>query len=209
MSANALGRLGLACVLVAASGIAGLAQTPSPSPSAIPSATPAPAPSATGARIHLHQPGTEIDADTLVGNLASKQYTVAGHVVVHDDPKVDKKLDTSTTQSDEPIELHADRLAVDEIAKRYAAHGSITFTQGDRSGSADDATLDDRTHDLDLTGNARVAEAGRILAADTIHYNTGTKAFAGNGNVEIIAPVPTAAPGTPAPKKKRRIPLPV
>ncbi len=189
-------RLGLVLAFAVATGIDSAARQPSPSLS------PPPA----GARVHLHRPGTEIEADSLQGNLESKRYTVSGNVVLHEDPKLDKAVDLSETESDQPIELHADRMSVDERNRRYAAHGSVRFTQAERSGFAQDATLDDRSHDLDLSGGARVADGGRSLAADTIHYNTKTRVFAGDGNVEIIAPLPTNPPGTPAPKKRRRLP---
>jgi lipopolysaccharide export system protein LptA len=177
------------------------AQTPAPSP--------APSPEASGGpRVHLHRPGTDVDADRLSGNLAAKVYEVSGNVVVHDDPSTDRNPSTEQTESTLPIILHADRMSVDETTKHYEAHGRVTFEQGDRHGSADDASLDDVTHDLDLKGNARVSEGDRILSADAIHYNTKSKAFAGTGNVEIISPAPTAGPGaSPAPKKKKsRVP---
>jgi len=89
--------------------------------------------------------------------------------------------------------------------------------QGTREGSCDEATLDDVSHDLDLVGNARVSDAGQTLAAQTIHYNTQTRAFHGSGNVTILAPLPTPTPlppgvtPEPSPKaKKRRLPgLPI
>jgi lipopolysaccharide assembly outer membrane protein LptD (OstA) len=173
-----------------------------------------PAPSAapeSGSRVHLHRPGTDVDADRLAGNLAAKVYEVSGHVVVHDSPAIDRNPDTDQTESSLPIILHADRMSVDEGAKRYEASGGVTFEQGDRHGSADSAKLDDVTHQLDLAGNARVSEADRTLAADTIHYNTQTKAFSGAGNVEIISPAPTAGPGaSPAPRRKKsKVPLPL
>lgn len=186
------------------------AQTPAPSPapSAAPApssaASPAPQPEPSGPRVHLHRPGTDVDADRLSGNLGAKVYEVTGHVVVHDNPSVDRNSATAQTESSLPIILHAERMAVDESAKRYEAQGDVTFEQGDRHGSADAATLDDVTHDLDLKGNAKVSEGDRTLSADKIHYNTGTKAFDGSGNVEIISPAPTAGPGaSPAPKKKK------
>jgi lipopolysaccharide transport protein LptA len=198
-------RRALRAAFAVAVGLAASGQA-SPAPPAAAPVSPLPAPVPSGERVHLHRPGTEIDADALSGNTAKKIYTVTGNVVVHDDPKVDKNVDTSVVESDDLIELHADRITVDEVSKRYEAKGSIRFTQGPRSGSADAATLDDRAHTLDLTGSATVASEGRSLSADTIHYNTSSKQFAGTGNVEIIAPVPTNPPGTPAPKKKRRVP---
>jgi lipopolysaccharide export system protein LptA len=213
---NALARA-LAALAVLAATSAQTAPSPSPAPTPIPAAAPSPTqaagPSPTpaadeGGRVHLHRPGTDVDADRLAGNLGAKVYEVSGHVVVHDNPSVDRNSATEQTESSLPIILHADRMGVDETSKRYEAHGGVTFEQGDRHGSADSATLDDLTHDLQLSGNARVSEGDRILSADAIHYNTVSKAFDGAGNVEIISPVPTAGPGaSPAPKKKKaRVP---
>lgn len=192
------------------------AQTAGPSPAAsttpAPAASTAPAPEPSGPRIHLHRPGTDIDADRLDGNEGARVYEVSGNVVVHDDPSTDRNSATSQVESSLPIIVHADRMSVDENAKAYAAHGNVTFEQGDRHGSADAATLSDVTHDLDLRGNARVAEGDRSLTADAIHYNTLTRAFSGTGNVELISPEPTAGPGAspgPKPKKKGKIPLPL
>jgi lipopolysaccharide export system protein LptA len=171
-------------------------------PSAAASSAPSPEPS--GPRVHLHRPGTDVDADRLSGNLGAKVYEVSGNVVVHDNPSVDRNSATEQTESSLPIILHADRMTVDETKKHYEAHGQVTFEQGDRHGSADAASLDDLSHELKLIGSARVSEGERIFSADEIDYNTQSKAFKGSGNVEIIAPVPTAGPGaSPAPKKKK------
>jgi lipopolysaccharide assembly outer membrane protein LptD (OstA) len=191
------------------------AQTPSATPSPAPASAPppaaasappsaAPSPEQTGVRIHLHRPGTDVDADRLTGNLGTKVYEVSGHVVVHDNPSVDRNSATAQTESSLPIILHAERMSVDETAKKYEAQGDVQFEQGDRRGSADMATLDDMSHDLTLKGNAKVSEGDRTLSADAIHYNTASKAFDGSGNVEIISPAPTAGPGaSPAPRKKK------
>jgi len=204
---NAIARAFVACAVLAATSAQTAPPSPSPvTPSPPPAAAPSPEPS--GPRVHLHRPGTDVDADRLVGNLAAKVYEVSGNVVVHDNPSVDRNPDTAQTESSLPIILHADRMAVDETTKRYEAQGQVTFEQGDRHGSADAATLDDLKHDLNLKGNAKVSEGDRSLSADAIHYNTVTKAFDGSGNVEIISPYPTAGPGaSPAPKKKKsRVP---
>jgi lipopolysaccharide export system protein LptA len=188
------------------------APTPSASPSPSPGATATPAPEPSGQRYHLHRPGTDVDADRVDGNVGARVYEVSGHVVVHDDPSIDRNSATSQVESSLPIIVHADRMSVDETKKIYAAHGGVTFEQGDRHGSADAATLNDVTHDLDLMGSARVAEGDRSLTADAIHYNTLTKAFAGTGNVELLSPAPTAGPGAspgPKPKKKGKIALPL
>jgi lipopolysaccharide export system protein LptA len=147
------------------------------------------------------------------GNLTSERYSVRGNVVLRSDPSVDTAL--SGTESDQPLTLTADRLDVDRKTKRYLARGAVHFVQGTREGSCEKATLDDASHDLDLTGNARVSDAGQTLAAQTIHYNTQTRKFSGSGNVTILAPLPTPTPlppgytPPPAPKKRRLPGLPI
>jgi lipopolysaccharide export system protein LptA len=172
-------------------------------------ASPAPA-DAGKPRIHLHRPGTDVDADELVGNLDDEHFQLRGNVIVHSDPKVDP--DAAQTESDEPFTLDADRVDVDRKTKRYDAIGHVNYVQGDRYGKADSATLDEGTHDLDLIGHALVGEGGRKTHADRIHYNTRSRHFDVLGNVEAVSPVPTPTPytgkPTPAPKK-RKLPLPI
>lgn len=163
--------------------------------------SPAPA----GARVHLARPGTDIEADTLIGNLNAQTYTVSGNVVIHSDPKVDRAV--ALSESTEPFTLSADAVDVERKALRYAAKGHVHFVQGAREGRADTALLDEKSHDLDLIGHAHVADGGQQADADRMHYNTLDKHFTGTGNVKLIAPVPTPPPGsaptsTPAPKKR-------
>ncbi|GAC1426755.1 MAG: hypothetical protein NVSMB5_21380 [Candidatus Velthaea sp.] len=173
---------------------AGPALARSPVPAAAPSST----------RVHLARPGTDIEADTLVGNLNAETYTVRGNVVIHSDPKVDRAV--AVTESSEPFTLSADAVDVERKALRYAAKGNVHFVQGARDGRADTALLDEKSHDLDLVGHAHVADGGQQANADRMHYNTLDKHFTGVGNIKLIAPVPTPTPGpantaTPAPKK--------
>ena len=158
-------------------------------------------------RVHLHRPGTDVEADTLVGNGTRETFTLTGNVVLHSDPKVDTAF--AATQSDEPLTLTTDKLEVDRKALTYVATGHVHFTQGARSGVAETASLDERTHDIELIGHARVSDGVQRLESDRMHYNTLDRHFHGSGNVEIVAPIPTAAPGaakpttTPKPKKLR------
>jgi lipopolysaccharide assembly outer membrane protein LptD (OstA) len=218
MITAALSRSALVLALLSA-GTATLAQTPTPAPAPIPSPTSALTPSPgsiepdSAQRFHAHRPGSDVYSDTMDGNIKSERYTVQGHVVLHSDPSVDHAA--SGSESDLPITLTADRVDVDEKAKRYVAHGSVHFMQGTREGSCDDAMLDDVSHDLDLIGHAHISEAGQTLSAHTFHYNTKTREYHGEGDVTILAPLPTATPlppgvtPAPAPKKKKIPALPL
>jgi lipopolysaccharide export system protein LptA len=194
--------------------------TPAATPSAAGSSTlptPVPSPVATGvpgpSHVHLVRPGTDVDGDALKGNVRADNYTVSGHVIVHGDPKRDSSA--SVTESDEPYTLNADEVNVEGKLKRYAAVGNVTFVQGSRHGSADTATYDEGSHDLDLIGHASVTDGDSKVEARTLHYNTASKHFDGAGDVRIFRPVPQPAPNASAsPKagKKHRgthLPIPV
>lgn len=208
----------LALLLVsAASALAQSPAPPRPSPAGAPAAPSPPAQPEQSAspapgRVHLHRPGTDMDADSLVGNMNGQTYVLKGNVVLHSDPKTDTAF--AATESSDPLTLSADEMDVERKALRYVAKGHVQFTQGTRSGRADTATLDEKLHDLDLIGHAHVSDGIQQANSDRMHYNTANRKFQGTGNVKIIAPIPTATPAppgttpTPAPKK-RRVPLPI
>jgi hypothetical protein len=159
-------------------------------------------------RFHLHRPGTDVDGDSLTGSLASHVFILKGNVVLHSDPKIDREM-ADASESDEPLTVTADELDVDQFAFTYVAKGHVHFVQGNRSGLADLATLNEEAHTLDLVGNASVLDGEHRTTAAKMHYNTADKQFVGGGDVRIYAPAPTPNPGTgtPAPKRKRRLPL--
>ncbi len=171
----------------------------SPQPSALPNAD----------RVHLHRPGTDVDADTLTGNVGSDVYVLKGGVTLHSDPTVDRTVGADTESSD-PLTVTADEIDVDKAGLSYVAKGHVHFVQGDRSGSSDLAMLSEAQHTLDLIGNADVRDGDRRAAAAKMHYNTLDKQFSGAGNVRIYEPLPTPKPhpsSTAAPKHKRRLPF--
>ncbi len=186
------------------------AQPNPPSQSAQPARRPAPRPTIDPAsRVHLHRPGTDVDADVLTGSLASQAYIFKGNVSLHSDPTIDREIG-ATSESDEPLTVTADEIDVDKLGRSYVARGNVHFVQGARSGNADLAQLNEDRHTLDLIGNANVLEGEHRAVASKMHYNTLDKQFAGSGNVRIYEPVPTANPQTlptPAPKRKRRLPF--
>ena len=164
-------------------------------------------------RIRVCDPGRDLEADSFAGNLTNNAFVFKGNVVLHSDPKVDKS--TAETQSDDPITLTADEVDVERVTLRYVAKGKVHYIQGVRDGNADTAILDEKTHNIDLIGHARVFDGANETKADRMHYNTQDKKFHGQNNVRILIPIPTASPAppgtTPTPSaKKRRIPkLPV
>jgi lipopolysaccharide assembly outer membrane protein LptD (OstA) len=183
--------------------------SPVPLTSESPAANASPVPSANPDRPHLHRPGTDVDADSITGSLASNVFVLKGNVLLRSDPKIDREIGAAS-ESDEPLTVTADEIDVDKLALSYVAKGHVHFIQGDRSGRADVAILDEQKHTLDLVGNADVLEGDHRAAAAKMHYNTLDKQFLGSGNVRIYEPLPTPDPNaksTPAPKHKRRFPI--
>jgi lipopolysaccharide export system protein LptA len=186
------------------------AGAPSPATAVEPaSAAPEPAPSPTSSsRFHLHRPGTDVDGDLLSGNSASGLYVFRGNVILHSNPKIDTEF--GATESDEPITVTADEIDIDRFAATYVAKGHVHFVQGDRSGRADVAMLNEQTQDLDLLGNADVLEGDHRARAAKMYYNIADRRFHGSGDVRIYEPAPTPNPqasATSAPKHRRRLPF--
>lgn len=196
--------------------IPGVPASPGPaeSPGTGPGALPVPIPTASAAggqpagRFHLHRPGTDVDGDLLTGSLASHVFVLKGDVVLHSDPKIDREI-AEASESDEPLSVTADEIDVDQVAFTYVAKGHVHFVQGNRSGFADLATLNEEAHTLDLVGNAVVLDGEHRTTAAKMHYNTADKQFVGGGDVRIYSPIPISSPGaaTPPPKHKRRLPF--
>ena len=179
-----------------------------PTPAASPAASPLPNTTPPG-RFNLHRPGTDIDGDSLTGNVGSNVYVFRGNVVLHSDPKVDRNFG-SATESDAPLTVSADELDVDRFAMTYVAKGHVHFSQGTRSGSADLAMLNEQTRDLDLLGHADVLDGDHRARAAKLHYNGSDRQFHGAGDVRIYEPVPSPQPrasATPAGKHRRRLPF--
>jgi lipopolysaccharide assembly outer membrane protein LptD (OstA) len=128
---------------------------------------------------------------------------------MHSDPRLDPEI-AQASESSEPLTLTADEIDVDRIALTYVAKGHVRFVQGSRSAHADLAMLDEQKHTLDLIGDANVYDGDRRAAAAKMHYDMLDKDFLGAGDVRLYQPLPTPGPqasGTPAPKRKRRLPL--
>ncbi|MGD0474264.1 MAG: LptA/OstA family protein [Candidatus Velthaea sp.] len=180
---------------------------PIPTPSAKTSGLPGSAATAAG-RFHLHRPGTDVDGDLLTGSLASHVFVLKGNVTLHSDPKIDREM-AEASESDEPLTVTADEIDADQLAFTYVAKGHVHFVQGNRSGFADLATLNETAHTLDLVGNATVLDGEHRTTAAKMHYDTLDKQFIGAGDVRIYAPLPTPKPSAATPPPKHKLHLPI
>jgi len=184
-------------------------------------------------------PNRTIEADRARGNFARRRATLYGHVVIHDQQGAAGLADFSPTgtSAQGPATLSSDQLEIDSQNKLYTAIGSVHYVQGNRvidarqgtlddnnklltleslhfvegiqSGSASHGVLNDRTHDLDLTGSVHVIDGEHSMDADHIVYNTQSGALHARGH--IVMQFPGQQPGAPAPaptpKKKRILPF--
>ena len=153
-------------------------------------------------KVTLTQPGTDATGDSARGNFKRRTVTLTGNVVVHQN----KASGPGAKPGDQPSTLTTDVLTVDWANKIYTAVGNVHFTQGARTMTAERGTLNESTHDLDLSGNVRVLEADRTASAQNVHYNTQSEDVKMQGNVSATFPVPNnAGPpklGVPAPKPR-------
>jgi len=150
--------------------------------------------------------GTDITADTATGNSKKKVMHAAGHVIVHQNAPLKSGGDvTKVTQ--EPSTLTCDKLDADGNSKNYVATGNVHFSQANREGTSDVATLNDATHMLHMEGHVHLRDKDQYLDADVVDYNTDTGESQISGKPALIRlPIETPTPGppkTPAPKKRR------
>lgn len=103
--------------------------------------------------ITLTRPGSEIQADRAEGNFKSKQATLSGGVILHDDNGLLTNFAGGATGSNKPATLTCDSLQIDGVDKIYTAIGRVHFSQGTSSASADRAIMNGITHDLHLFGH--------------------------------------------------------
>jgi lipopolysaccharide assembly outer membrane protein LptD (OstA) len=156
--------------------------------------------------------GTDVTADQATGNSKSKIMHAQGHVVVHQNQALAGHGDNTAKFTERPSTLTCDKLDVDGTRKLFTATGNMHFVQeGGREATSDTAVLDDANHHLHMEGHVHVRNGEQTVDADVLDYDTQTGQLDGNGDVTITAPVETAQPGppgSPKPKKKRRITLP-
>jgi lipopolysaccharide assembly outer membrane protein LptD (OstA) len=106
-------------------------------------------------RIVLTRPGSDIQADRAEGNEKTRQATLTGDVVLHDNNGV---LTSFSGQggSHVPATLTCDNLQIDGVTKIYTATGSVHMIQGKSSVRADRAVMNGLTHDIHLYGNVQL-----------------------------------------------------
>ncbi len=240
-------RIASALMIVAAL----IAATPAPKPSASPSPKPNPSASrgasptyqvgvwnvkaslmdvnfksgdfSTPQQLTMTRGGGDITADRASGNFKSKAATLYGHVVLHDTEGNFAGLSsTKPAKSRGPSTLTADQVHIDGVGKVYTATGHVHYVQADTTVDADNGVLNDLTHDLDLTGNVKIVQGERNMAANHVLYNTisgqahaegdVTMQFPSEVNTHIATPRPIHIPNplqrhkgaTPAPSPSPR-----
>ena len=157
-------------------------------------------------RVTMTRPGSDAVGDSAKGNFKQKVVTISGNVVVHQT----RPAGSFGKLGEKPSTLTTNELTIDWGNKIYTANGAVHFVQGERTMTADRGTLNETTHELDLSGNVHVDEADRSASADSVQYNTLTEDVKMQGNVLVRFPSETAAPAAPAaatpapPKKKKR-----
>jgi lipopolysaccharide assembly outer membrane protein LptD (OstA) len=91
-------------------------------------------------------------ADRVNGNLKNRVYDLLGHAVVHSSGKRANGADRT------PTTLSADRIHIDEVAKKYTAQGGVTVAQLTRTVSAPLMSFDDLGHIVKMTGGVHATE---------------------------------------------------
>ncbi len=223
------------------------ATQPSPTPSGKPSPSPSPEPSGSPAPpdnwiVHYtvadfngnsgdfsipngividRSTGGDITADRASGNGKKKLVSLYGHVVVHDvNGSFTSRVGVGSTSS-KPTTLTSDQLDIDDLAKKYAATGSVHYVHDRTIADADSATLDQNAHLLQLDGNADVQQPPKSIAADHIVYDTKSGDIHANSAPEkgvltifpggpgpSIAPTKTIVIRNPFSKKPKETPAP-
>jgi lipopolysaccharide assembly outer membrane protein LptD (OstA) len=149
--------------------------------------------------------GMDITADSGQGNSKKKMLHAQGHVIVHQNKKIENRGKDASTLTEQPSTLTCDKLDVDGGRKLYTAEGSVHFTQEDRDVTADRGTLDDGRNVLHLEGNVHIRDKQQYMDADVVDYNTSTGEMNAHGSVSIRTPTETPAPaGPPRPRPTRR-----
>ncbi len=124
-------------------------------------------------RIFMTRDSGDITGDRASGNFKTKEFTIYGHVVMHDSEGNFAGLSsTKPTHSRGPATLTADQVHIDGAAKVYTATGNVHYVQADTTTDADTGTLNDINHDLDLVGHVHIVQGERNMQADHVLYNT-------------------------------------
>jgi lipopolysaccharide assembly outer membrane protein LptD (OstA) len=133
--------------------------------------------------------GGDITADRASGNFKSKAATLYGHVVLHDTEGNFAGLSsTKPAKSRGPSTLTADQVHINGLGKVYTATGHVHYVQADTTVDSDNGVLNDLTHDLDLTGNVKIVQGERNMAANHVLYNTISGQAHAEGDVTMQFP---------------------
>jgi lipopolysaccharide assembly outer membrane protein LptD (OstA) len=165
-------------------------------------------------RVVLTRQGGDVTADRANGNYDKQIATLYGDVVMHDlNGNFAGLAAASVSKPRGPSTLTTDELHIDWRARVYTAVGHVHYIQENTTVDADRGMLNDVSHMLYLSGNARVIQGLRSLVADRIAYNTLTGEAHAEGNVTVqfpssvqphfATPKPIRIPGThrtPAPR---------
>ncbi|MGD0967873.1 MAG: LPS export ABC transporter periplasmic protein LptC [Candidatus Aquilonibacter sp.] len=140
-------------------------------------------------QLTMTREGGDITADRASGNYKSKSSTLYGHVVMHDTEGNFAGLSsTKPAKSRGPSTLTADQVHIDGVGKIYTATGNVHYVQADTTVDADKGVLNDTSHDLDLTGNVKIVQGQRNMAANHVLYNTITGQAHAEGDVTMQFP---------------------
>ncbi len=161
-------------------------------------------------RLVMTRQGGDVEAARANGNYKSQIVTLYGNVTMHDQSgNFAGMASGSITRPNGPATLTADQIRIDGRTRVYVATGHVHYVQEATTVDAERGMLNDDSHMLYLSGNARVAQGLRNVVADRIAYNTVTGSAHAEGNVtmqfpsevqpHIATPKPIRIPGLHTP----------
>lgn len=142
----------------------------------------------TNEKVLMTRAGGDVTADKANGNYKKSIVYLVGHVVMHDNSGNYGGLGGGSAKSNGPSTLTADRAEIDGQAKLYKAIGNVHYVENDTVVDSAKGTLNDETHDLDLSGNVHITQGTRKVDADNVVYNTITGEAHAQGNVTMQFP---------------------
>lgn len=140
-------------------------------------------------KLEMTRSGGDVEADRANGNYKTQVVTLYGDVTMHDlSGNFAGMAAGSISRPAGPATLTADQVRVDGLARVYTATGHVHYVQSNTTVDAERGMLNDVSHMLFLSGNARVAQGLRNVLADRIAYNTLTGDAHAEGNVTMQFP---------------------
>ncbi|HUY41647.1 MAG TPA: LptA/OstA family protein [Candidatus Dormibacteraeota bacterium] len=161
-------------------------------------------------KLLMTRQGGDVEADRANGNYKTQIVTLYGDVTMHDQSgNFAGMASGSITHPSGPATLTADQIRIDGKTRVYVATGHVHYVQENTTVDAERGMLNDASHMLYLSGNARVAQGLRNVVADRIAYDTVTGNAHAEGNVtmqfpsevqpHIATPKPIRIPGLHTP----------